>query len=63
MDIRNYARNSARLKEIRIDELKKDIRILNKEIKNNKWTREDNIRFLEMVKNELNELQGGIKYE
>lgn len=45
-----------RLKEIRREEVRSDITVLRREINKNKFTREDNLRFLEMAQAELAEL-------
>ena len=49
------------LKELRREEVRKDITILKREINKNKFTREDNKRFLMIAQNELKELNAFLK--
>lgn len=63
-DIMSYQMSYAaerRLKEIRREELWTDIAVLRREINRNKFTREENLKWLEVSKNELKELNQWLK--
>lgn len=49
------------LKELRRKEVRKDITILKREINKNRFTREDNKRFLKIAQDELKELNEFLK--
>lgn len=49
------------LKELRREEVRKDIAVLRCEINKNKLMREDNLRFLKIAQDELRELNAFLK--